>query len=177
MASSPRPAAGRGRGRRTAPTDPRTARASRRCPIAKFRLLNRSSRSIGSRARDSYNRNAANRVRPAISEPATAGFDQPKRGCSIRANTVPPKPSTQSSAPTTSTRRCPAVRGDSPSGDRLHDQPQARDYQRHVDDEDPPPRADTQNRPGDERPERPSDRAPRRPRADRRAALAARETC
>ena len=53
------------------------------------------------------------------------------------------------------------------------DQPQARDHQRHVDHEDPPPRRDVQDHSGDERAERPGDRSPCRPGADRRAALLA----
>jgi hypothetical protein len=47
---------------------------------------------------------------PPIREPLTARLDQPRRGCSIRANTAPPSPSTHNTAPTTSTRR-PAFAG------------------------------------------------------------------
>ncbi len=65
---------------------------------------------MGSRARDSCTRNAANRSTPASSGPQTAGLDQPRRGCSISANTGPPRPRAQSSAPVKSTRGLSAGR-------------------------------------------------------------------
>jgi hypothetical protein len=56
---------------------------------------------------------------PPIREPLTAGFDQPRRGCSIRANTVPPSPSTHRAAPTTSTLRRVLVRANAGTARRI----------------------------------------------------------
>ena len=47
---------------------------------------------------------------PAISGTNTAGLPHPSRGCSISANTDPPRPSAHSSAPGKSTRRPPRSR-------------------------------------------------------------------
>jgi hypothetical protein len=71
-----------------------------RFPIAKFRWEKGSGFNMGSSTRRSYARNEANTMTPPTRGTATAGFDHPRRGCSINANTTPPSPSAQRSAPT-----------------------------------------------------------------------------
>ena len=140
-ACSRRSAAGTARGRRTGSRGPRTSRTSRRCPAEKLRRRNSPSGSIGSRARDSYSRNATSSATPAISGTSTAGLDQPSRGCSISANTGPPRPSAHSSAPVQvdagARRACAAPA----RGITMQDQRDAGDHERDVDQEDPAPRA------------------------------------
>ena len=80
-------------------------------PAEKLRRLNSPSGSIGSAARDSCHRKIASRTTPAINGTYTAGLPQPRRGCSISANTGPANPAAHSSAPGTSTLRPPVRRG------------------------------------------------------------------
>ena len=77
--------------------------------FATVKLRRRKSRSgsIGWDVRRSQRTKAPSRITPPPSVPQIAGLLQPSRRCSISANAVPPRPSTQSAAPTRSTRARP----------------------------------------------------------------------
>jgi hypothetical protein len=72
-------------------------------PTVKLRDRNSSNASIGWSERRSTAKNATSSASPAISGTATRGSPQPYWGCSISANTGPPRPNAASTAPGTST--------------------------------------------------------------------------
>ena len=80
-------------------------------PAEKLRLRKSTSGNIGSRLRDSCTTKHTNKATPSRNGTKTAGLPQPRRGCSMSANTGPPRPRAHSSPPSTSILRAFSRRG------------------------------------------------------------------
>ena len=139
-------------------------------PNAKLRRLNRPSGSIGDRVCCSCTTNVLSRTSPPSAGAHTSGLLQPSTGWRISASTGPARPNNVSRASQSARVRRPvAGRG------RRPDEHQRRNDERDVDGEDQPPGDGVDEKPARQWTDHGGDPRPRRPRADRAAALLARE--
>src|SRR5262249_26171039 len=143
--------------------------------LANVKLRSRKSRSgsIGASSCNSQRTKAPKKANPPNSDTRISGSVKPRFGASIRANTGPPRPRTQSRPPTKSTRACSLVGarprnaagiGDGERGGRRGGKGAFERKAR-------PPRCDGDEPTADERADHERDAGPRGPRPDRGTAF------
>src|SRR5262249_8882152 len=145
--------------------------------LANVKLRSRKSRSgsIGASSCNSQRTKAPKKASPPKSDTRISGSVKPRFGASIRANTGPPRPRTQSRPPTTSTRACSLVSARPGNATQISASVAIVNGTliRRIDRHDPagPPGGGKAGQPADERADHERDAGPRRPGPDRSTTL------